>query len=99
MYTVMIIVSVLFLIDCLCLTAISARAAGKKRGSVHGAIGGAAETYFGKCQSWCNGRKAGVLDKDSGSDLLCAGAYPVFDGRSRQLIMRSAEKMRIRRAE
>ena len=47
MYTVMIIVSVLFLIDCLCLTAIVLMQQGKTAG-LSGAIGGAAETYFGK---------------------------------------------------
>ena len=47
MYTVMIIVSVLFLIDCLCLTAIVLMQQGKTAG-LSGAISGAAESYFGK---------------------------------------------------
>ena len=47
LYTVMMIVSVLFLIDCLCLTAIVLMQQGKTAG-LSGAISGAAESYFGK---------------------------------------------------
>lgn len=47
MHTVMIIISVLFVIDCLCLTGIVLMQQGKTAG-LSGAIGGAAETYFGK---------------------------------------------------
>lgn len=47
MYTVMIIVSILFVIDCLCLTAIVLMQQSKASG-LSGAIGGMAETYFGK---------------------------------------------------
>jgi preprotein translocase subunit SecG len=47
MYTVMIIVSILFVIDCVCLTAIVLMQQGKAAG-LSGAISGAAETYFGK---------------------------------------------------
>ena len=46
MYTVMIIVSILFVIDCVCLTAIVLMQQGKAAG-LSGAISGAAETYFG----------------------------------------------------
>lgn len=47
MYTVMIIVSILFVIDCVCLIAIVLMQQGKAAG-LSGAISGAAETYFGK---------------------------------------------------
>ena len=46
MYTVMIIVSILFVIDCVCLIAIVLMQQGKAAG-LSGAISGAAETYFG----------------------------------------------------
>ena len=47
MHTLMIILSVIFVIDCLCLTGIVLMQQGKSAG-LSGAIGGAAETYFGK---------------------------------------------------
>lgn len=47
MYTVMMIVSVLFLIDCLCLTAIVLMQQGKTAG-LSGSISGAAESYLGR---------------------------------------------------
>lgn len=47
MHTLMIILSIIFVIDCLCLTAIVLMQQGKSAG-LSGAIGGAAETYFGK---------------------------------------------------
>ena len=47
MHTLMIILSILFAIDCLCLTAIVLLQQGKTAG-LSGAFSGAAEAYFGK---------------------------------------------------